>query len=249
LPIEWIFFDMGGVLVDDEQAMLHLYRRLREQCLSLGCIEEAENLLSLREDLIGKGEGRHWVTAIKMLLGEDWRVFYDMLVDEIRDRYTELNVPFPGVGPMLSSISGRYGMGLLANQPKECRSLLEAAGWMEFFRILGISHEIGLHKPQPEFFQWALDESGADPDRCIMVGDRIDNDIVPAKAAGMHTIWFRMEPDYETLAAGDDFAKAYAESRKRAGVKLIAPADDSQQPDFTAYSAEEVIKGIEALDG
>lgn len=33
--------------------------------------------------------------------------------------------------------------------------------------------------------------SGCWPENAVMVGDRIDNDIVPAKKMGMHTIWVK----------------------------------------------------------
>jgi FMN phosphatase YigB (HAD superfamily) len=29
------------------------------------------------------------------------------------------------------------------------------------------------------------------PEACVMIGDRIDNDVVPARTLGMHTIRFR----------------------------------------------------------
>ena len=29
------------------------------------------------------------------------------------------------------------------------------------------------------------------PREAVMIGDRIDNDILPAKALGMHTVWIR----------------------------------------------------------
>jgi len=49
----------------------------------------------------------------------------------------------------------------------------------------------GLSKPDPRAFQAALEALGATPAECIMVGDRIDNDIAPAKALGMAAILFR----------------------------------------------------------
>jgi FMN phosphatase YigB (HAD superfamily) len=247
LPIEWVFFDMGGVLVDDEPAMLLLYRRLHERCNGLGNSKTIEEVLSLREGLIAKGDGRHWVTAGKILLGDGWKPLFGELLNEIRNRYVELNRPFPGIGRTLESVSTQFSVGLAANQITECRRILEKNGWLDHFKVLGISEEIGFSKPRPEFFQWAVEASGCPAERCIMVGDRIDNDIRPAKALGMKTLWFRMEPDYESLGAADDFAGAYAGSRKRAGLKLIGPKDDSERPDYIAHTAEEVLRGIEAI--
>jgi len=49
----------------------------------------------------------------------------------------------------------------------------------------------GFSKPDPRAFQAAAASLGVTPPDCIMVGDRIDNDIAPAKALGMAAILFR----------------------------------------------------------
>ena len=68
---------------------------------------------------------------------------------------------------------------------------LERAGIASLFAYTGISGTTGLRKPDPRAFLAAAEALGAPPVKCIMVGDRIDNDIVPAKALGMATILFR----------------------------------------------------------
>ena len=35
----------------------------------------------------------------------------------------------------------------------------------------------------------ALEETGVQADRAVHVGNRMDNDIRPAKQAGLHTVW------------------------------------------------------------
>ncbi len=247
LALQWIFFDMGGVLVDDEPAMLYFYRRLYERCRDNGCLQEPAQIFALREELLDQGDGGHWITAGKRLLGDEWRALYTELSAELRKRHTELNIPFEGVTEMLAKLSVSYKLGLAANQFTECRETLKARGWLGYFDLLGISEEMGLRKPDPEFFRWLLEKSGADPGDCVMIGDRIDNDIVPAKGLGMHTIWFRKEPDYSYLESGDEFAKLYSESRKSAGVKMFEPRDQSEMPDYFANEPEDILKAIEEL--
>ncbi len=45
-----------------------------------------------------------------------------------------------------------------------------------------------MRKPDLEIFRLALQRAGCLPEEAAMVGDRIDNDIRPAKALGMSTI-------------------------------------------------------------
>ena len=53
------------------------------------------------------------------------------------------------------------------------------------------SAEEGLEKPDPRIFQLALSRAGCLPQRAVMIGDRLDNDIAPAKRLGFKTIWIR----------------------------------------------------------
>jgi putative hydrolase of the HAD superfamily len=68
---------------------------------------------------------------------------------------------------------------------------LGRAGIGDLFDYQGLSGLTGLRKPNPRAFQEAAVALGVPPAACIMVGDRIDNDIVPAKALGMAAILLR----------------------------------------------------------
>jgi len=46
-------------------------------------------------------------------------------------------------------------------------------------------------KPDPRAFLAACDALGVRPADCLVIGDRIDNDIAPARQLGMTAIWFR----------------------------------------------------------
>ena len=40
-------------------------------------------------------------------------------------------------------------------------------------------------------FRIALERADCMPEEAVMVGDRIDNDIIPAKKLGMKTVWIK----------------------------------------------------------
>jgi HAD superfamily hydrolase (TIGR01549 family) len=57
------------------------------------------------------------------------------------------------------------------------------------------SDELGVEKPDPAFFAAVLQRCETnDPGEVLYVGDRVDNDIVAAHAAGMRTCWLRRGP-------------------------------------------------------
>ena len=52
-----------------------------------------------------------------------------------------------------------------------------------------LPHNHGEHSE--EIFNIALSKINSKPQECIMIGDRLDNDIIPASNLGMKTIWIR----------------------------------------------------------
>lgn len=56
------------------------------------------------------------------------------------------------------------------------------------------SADWGVEKPQPEFFARVAEECGCDPRAIAYVGDRVDNDVLPAQAAGMLAVHVRRGP-------------------------------------------------------
>ncbi|NUR87585.1 MAG: HAD family hydrolase [Nonomuraea sp.] len=52
----------------------------------------------------------------------------------------------------------------------------------------------GVSKPEPAFFAKVAAVAGRDPGEILYVGDRVDNDVLPAAAAGMRTALIRRGP-------------------------------------------------------
>lgn len=98
----------------------------------------------------------------------------------------------PGIAELLPRLGAAgYRLGLVANQPADALARLERVGIARHFAFHGLSGLHGMRKPDPALFIAAADGLGVPPRRCIVVGDRIDNDIAPARRLGMATIRFR----------------------------------------------------------
>ncbi len=84
-------------------------------------------------------------------------------------------------------------VAVVANQPSSRAEELRAIGVDA--EVLAMSETIGVSKPDPAFFARALELMGApDPSTVAYVGDRVDNDVLPAMAAGMRAVWIRRGP-------------------------------------------------------
>lgn len=91
--------------------------------------------------------------------------------------------PVPGVDRLLAALTGP--VGIISNFSLELRRHLREHFDREFDPVF-VSAEIGLRKPDPEFFARAAAASGAD--RVVVVGDSVALDIAPALAAGCETV-------------------------------------------------------------
>jgi FMN phosphatase YigB (HAD superfamily) len=93
----------------------------------------------------------------------------------------------------LSCIEALRGLGLrvcaVGNAPQETEELL--GGVVD---VLGSSERWGVAKPAAGFFARVIDAVGVAPDEIAYVGDRIDNDVRPARSAGLIAVHIRRGP-------------------------------------------------------
>jgi HAD superfamily hydrolase (TIGR01509 family) len=98
----------------------------------------------------------------------------------------------PGIDRVINRVSASgLKLGLAANQPARIIADLDGHGIGRFFSHREVFGHHGYLKPDVRLFLRACEDLGVEPGECIMVGDRIDNDIFPAKVLGMTAVLFR----------------------------------------------------------
>jgi HAD superfamily hydrolase (TIGR01509 family) len=86
---------------------------------------------------------------------------------------------------VLEQLAQRYTLGALTNGNADIYKT-DAA---EYFDFAFLAQDIGAHKPHPDMFQAAIEQSGVTADQIIHVGDDPEHDIRGARDIGMHTVW------------------------------------------------------------
>lgn len=169
--VQWIFFDIGSTLVDETEADL---RRIRE--MTAGTKVTVEAYCAKRLELIRQGfPGDRAAIAFFGLIKTPW--------------HSEDETPYPDAAPILAELRRReFSLGVIANQTPGLRQRLTDWGLLRFFDVIADSAELGIEKPNPEIFQWALTRADCPAQNAVMLGDRLDNDVAPAKRLGMHTV-------------------------------------------------------------
>lgn len=171
---KWIFVDVGSTLVDETEAYNH---RARDMIVGTNItFKEFDDMriVFARQGLDGNSEAiRHFG-----LTKTPW--------------HSEDEVPYPDACDTLTELKARgYRLGIIANQNPGLEKRLEDWGLRQYFDVIASSAEIGYAKPEREIFEKAFEMAGCTADESVMVGDRLDNDMLPAKEIGMKTVWIR----------------------------------------------------------
>lgn len=109
-------------------------------------------------------------------------------------RYTfEHDDLYPDARACLTDLRARgYKVLIAGNQPKEAEGALRALDLPADF--IASSAGWGVSKPDPRFFDNVIEAAGVPASEIAYVGDRVDNDVVPARAAGMTAVFLRRGP-------------------------------------------------------
>jgi N-acetyl-D-muramate 6-phosphate phosphatase len=100
---------------------------------------------------------------------------------------------YPDARSCLTALRERgYWTGIAANQTARAAALLRALDLP--VDQISTSGEWGVAKPDPEFFQRVIGLAPGRPGQILYVGDHRDNDLLPAKAAGLRTAVIRRGP-------------------------------------------------------
>lgn len=171
--VEWIFFDVGSTLMNEEKAYLH---RLHDVADVVN--EPFDKIYNMAIALYK--ENKKGDLEIMQLYGLPKLKWYK----EDEEIYSD-------TVKVLETLSKRYKIGVIANQLLGTANRLEEKGILKYIDLVIASAEEGVSKPDRKIFDIALARANCEAENAVMIGDRIDNDIVPAKRLGMKTIWIK----------------------------------------------------------
>jgi HAD superfamily hydrolase (TIGR01509 family) len=97
---------------------------------------------------------------------------------------------YPDVRPCLAQLrAAGFLLGAVGNTGAQVEPMLA-----ELVDVVGSSARWGVEKPAAEFFARMVAEAGRAPSEVAYVGDRVDNDVRPALAAGLVAVHLRRGP-------------------------------------------------------
>jgi putative hydrolase of the HAD superfamily len=126
----------------------------------------------------------------------DFKVTDEALAKQMSDRYldilpTKTNL-FPHCIELLEYLSEKkYPMHLITNGFEKTQyQKIKNSGIDRFFTHMVTSEQAGIMKPHAAIFEYALNLTKSTAEKCIMIGDTLEVDILGAKNMGMDTVYF-----------------------------------------------------------
>ena len=195
--VSLVIFDVDGTLVDFRAGLdAGLDAVASEVAARAGGVEvDRRRLQDLRNEVARDPEWR--TRPLVAIRRESFRRILDAFdidepraLDEVHDLYYRVRdgamAVFPDVEPVLAELRAR-GLPLLAASNGNVS--LPDVGLGGYFAATHYAEEVGLSKPDPAFFAKAVERMGGRPETTLAIGDRLDNDYHPARAAGLHAVF------------------------------------------------------------
>ncbi len=98
---------------------------------------------------------------------------------------------FDGTIEILEYLYGKYDLHIITNGFEEVQQgKMDHSNISHFFKTVTNSEMVGVKKPDPKIFYFALDLANATPKNSVMIGDNYEADILGALSIGMEALCF-----------------------------------------------------------
>lgn len=174
--VKYIFFDIGYTLVNEDKVWI-------ERCKAQAATPQAKAMGITADKLLDdiqsasdcfKPQWKSVIAKYGFTESAKYKSEYETLYDDTRF--------------VLDELSKRFDLGIIANQSGDLRQRLREWEILNYFKVVISSSDYGFGKPDERLFTAALEQSGCSANNAVMVGDRLENDILPSKKLGFTTV-------------------------------------------------------------
>lgn len=202
--IKHIFFDLDHTLWDFDKNSEKAFKQIfKEQQISVDFNKfikiylpiNAEYWKLFRQGEVSKEELRFG--RLKDTFNKFNYQVSDNFINKISNNYLEYlpvyNSLIEGAVELLEYLKRNYSLHIITNGFKEVQNQkLEKSNIKKYFQVVVTSECVGVKKPNPEIFEFALKEVKAKPEECVMIGDSYETDIIGAFNSGILPIHFNI---------------------------------------------------------
>jgi len=159
-----------------------------------------------REEKVTKQELRYG--RLKDTFNEIDISLSDQLIDNLSEDYiaylSSFNYVFDSTYDVLDYLNAKYELHIITNGFEEAQEKkMKASNLRKYFNTVTNSEMVGVKKPNPKIFNFAMDLANAKPEHSVMIGDSLEADIKGAIDVGMQALYF----DYKNSDYNDSYQR------------------------------------------
>lgn len=201
-PILHVFFDLDHTLWDFEKnSALTFEKILQKNQIPVDTSEFVQQYSPInyrywdlfRDDKISQNEmrfGRLRETFALLNLKVEQEVL-ELLADEYIEFLPENNNVFEGTFELLEYLKPKYNLHIITNGSHDLQNhKMNNSKLSPYFKTTTNSQSVGVKKPNPLIFDFALRQANAKKENSIMIGDCIHADVLGAINCGMDAVLF-----------------------------------------------------------
>ena len=195
LTMKIIFFDIGDVLFDENAQHQYLFHSMLLAMRRNGVDVTWDAYHARLRECVRVAPSTAYKDAVHAFVPDGERA--EQIIHQGRGEYEAMRKPRPygmlldNMLAVVQDLKCDFRLGIIANQHPQIMDALKDYGLLPYFDVVAIDEIVGVSKPDPKIFQWALAQAGCEPKEAIMIGDRPDVDVAPARSLGMGTIRFQ----------------------------------------------------------
>lgn len=193
--VKAISFDVGGTLIEPWPSVQRIYAAVAEE---FGCPGICEDRLkrqfaaawsARRHFGYSRSEWRDLVAQTYEGTAAAQRI--DLLFPALYERFEQAGCwrVFPEVVPVLKKLRALgFRLAITSNWDERLRPLLAALELQDFFEVVTVSGEEGVHKPDARLFHRTCVALDLEAAQVLHLGDSVREDFEGARDAGLHSI-------------------------------------------------------------
>ena len=205
MQIKHLFFDLDRTLWDFEKnshdELVSLYHKYQLHQKGISLVDEFIKVYKkinkkcwekYRKNLITKDKLRtERFLQTLIYFGIENNDLADNLGTDYVNNSPHRTILIDGTIDLLKRLEGHFSMHIITNGFEEVQWVkLEKSGLLPYFDKVITSERVGVKKPDPKIFHYALDKANALLNESVMIGDDLKTDIIGAIQIGMKCIYF-----------------------------------------------------------
>lgn len=203
-----LFFDLDHTLWDfnknSEETLEELFNLYALKELGISAFEDFLHTYRKVNDLLWEQYRHGSISKTELrstrfnLTFKEYKLEHPELAKKIDQDYISKSPTkthlFPYTLEVLEYLSSKYRLHIITNGFEEVQDIkMSASGLQPYFHHKITSDLVGVNKPDPKIFTYALRSTGAKRNQSLMIGDNLPVDIIGARNVGMDQVYFNPE--------------------------------------------------------